>query len=86
MAVPLDAKVVSARIEDFLRSIQRELAECTRENEAPENAERLVLGDWTIVTHFIDPDDSAENWYRVFNSPGLSPHAQEGLLRTGLEL
>ncbi len=82
----MEATTVAARIEDFLRSIQRDMAECERDGESPEPGGRLVLGDWVMVLHFIDPEDSAENWYRLFSSPGLSPHALSGLLSEGNEL
>lgn len=84
--MPVEASVISARIEDYLRSLQRELADCTRDGESPEAGERLVLCDWVLVLHFIDPEDSNEHWYRLFNSPGLSPHALAGLLAEGADL
>ncbi|NNN07800.1 MAG: hypothetical protein HKL85_01235 [Acidimicrobiaceae bacterium] len=44
----------------------------------------VILGDWTMVLSWIDPDDGS-NFYTSLNSKNLAHHARVGLLYQGLE-
>lgn len=77
-------KRVSANVDDLVRNLSDEFVEEVAEDMQDEAPESIVLGDWVLVTHWIDPDKDT-HWYHELRSPGLSPHGSLGLVRQALE-
>lgn len=67
--------VVRAQTDEFIEEVAEDV-------ENPPDS--IVLGDWVLVTHWINPEDDT-HWYHELRSPGLSPHASLGLVRQALE-
>jgi hypothetical protein len=77
---------VQAQLDDVIRKATEDFLSELDEQITDDGPQRLVLGDWVLVTDWMDPDDMGSHWYHRLNSAGLSPHAWDGLLRTGIEL
>lgn len=67
-------------IDDALRRLGPRLFDLLLEEADDDAPANVVLGDWVVVVDLIDSDDPNFHWYRQFGSPGMSPHAQTGLL------
>lgn len=75
-------KSIRDRVDDEIRRRGREfLDEMIEQMDEDDIApDELVLGDWVLVTHWIDPADPHGNFYHRLSSAGLSPHARLGLI------
>ncbi len=82
MSNSFQIKSIRDRVDDEIRSragdfLDQMIEQMGDDDFAPDE---LVLGDWVLITHWIDPADPNGNHYHRLSSAGLSPHARVGLI------